>query len=78
MVPLGPECGLMQFVGDSAPLTEWDAAAAIGRFSPAQLEAFVRSAAGSLTACFVLGCRDRHRDNFMLRGGVCLWQLDFK
>ena len=56
VIPLGPAAGLMHFVGDSIPLTEWDAGAIL-RFSGAQLEAFVRSAAGSLTACFVLGCR---------------------
>ncbi len=75
--PLGAAVGVMEFVSDSVPLTDWDATAIL-RFSTQQLDTFLGSAAGSFTACFVLGCRDRHRDNLMVRGGETLWQLDFK
>jgi phosphatidylinositol kinase/protein kinase (PI-3 family) len=72
--PLSKEFGLMEFVGSSVPLNEW-ACSKIAKFDPHQLKEFIRHAAGSYTAVFVLGIRDRHKDNLMIQNDLLLWQV---
>lgn len=79
--PLTREVGLMSFVGDSIPLREWDPEALL-KASPESLLEFIGTAAGSWVSCYILGIRDRHRDNIMIQQvsecQFALWQLDFK
>lgn len=79
--PLSASVGLMEFVADSVSMREWLAtgSAPIADMTAQQRCAFMSSAAGSFVACWVLGIRDRHRDNVMIQRESCvLWQLDFK
>ncbi len=71
VVPLTPDLGLMEFVGDSEPLTSWNIKEAIIKFSSQTLNEFLDSAAGSFVACFVLGIRDRHRDKSEKKKKFC-------
>ncbi|KAH8092343.1 phosphatidylinositol kinase [Aureococcus anophagefferens] len=56
------------------PLT---AVCASDRFSDAQLERLVASAAGSYVGAHVLGVRDRHSDNILLADDGTLFHIDF-
>ncbi|KAH8050811.1 phosphatidylinositol kinase [Aureococcus anophagefferens] len=53
------------------------AVCASDRFSDAQLERLVASAAGSYVGAHVLGVRDRHSDNILLADDGTLFHIDF-
>mmetsp|Transcript_21746 Transcript_21746/g.53230 ORF Transcript_21746/g.53230 Transcript_21746/m.53230 type:complete len:1384 (+) Transcript_21746:89-4240(+) len=71
-------CGLMERVENAVDLREWDADNAIQCMSENDLNEFVRSSAGSFVAAYLMGCRDRHKDNFMIKDNRVFLQIDFK
>lgn len=73
----GPKFGLMEFVQPSQPLREWNKNAIL-TFSGHELNEFMRTAVGGYVAGYVLGVRDRHSDNFMIKNNYQFFQLDFK
>ena len=75
---LGENMGIMEFVANSIPLREWSIATKILAMRDDQLDSFIQSAAGAFVACYVLGIRDRHRDNLMIKDDFIFFELDFK
>eukprot|EP00468_Gymnochlora_sp_CCMP2014_P008235 CAMPEP_0167762246 /NCGR_PEP_ID=MMETSP0110_2-20121227/12653_1 /TAXON_ID=629695 /ORGANISM="Gymnochlora sp., Strain CCMP2014" /LENGTH=1626 /DNA_ID=CAMNT_0007649083 /DNA_START=62 /DNA_END=4938 /DNA_ORIENTATION=+ len=76
-VPIIESVGVMEFIQGATTLREWDEK--ILRTLPEEKQRqFVVSAAGSYVACYVLGCRDRHEENFMVKDDCTLLQIDFK
>jgi hypothetical protein len=75
--PLSVSCGMMEFVSESTSLRDWgDISDNIAKMTPVQLDEFIASAAGSFVSCYVLGIRDRHRDNIMVQTTTMkLWQV---
>ncbi len=67
----------MEFIGNSCELQVWDLDKILD-LTPEDLLEFVRSAAGSYVACYIMGCRDRHKSNFLIKDGHTFLQIDFK
>jgi len=85
VLPAGPKFGFVEYIENSLPATEFDWME-LYDCNEAQLQVFLRTAAGSLIAGHVLGIGDRHEDNIMVRKvslpkiGNCIqfFQVDFK
>ena len=46
--------------------------------SDVQRRTLLRSTAGGFVAGYVLGVRDRHRDNMMIKDGAIFFHIDFE
>ncbi len=77
IVCMSDKSGVMEFIDNSEELQEWNIKT-ISTMDDDSLDEFVRSAAGSYVACYVLGCRDRHKSNFMIKNDRVFLQIDFK
>lgn len=86
IVPLGPEGGLIEMVQQSATMRELsqecngDRKLRIARLlqnHPQGVNLLAASTAAYLTMCYVLGIRDGHDDNIMLRADGALFRVDF-
>jgi len=75
--PLTKDVGIMEFVKGSVTLEGYDTKILMDLPEKRQLH-FISTMAGSYTACYVMGCRDRHFDNFMVKNGDTFLQIDFK
>jgi len=75
---ISKNAGLMEFVANATESLNWPAEEKINLMDHATLDEFVRSAAGSYVACYILGCRDRHKSNFMIKDDRIFLQIDFK
>jgi len=75
--PMAQSVGVMQFIQGAVTLDEWKASVIQDLPEEDQIN-FICSAAGSYVACYVLGCRDRHFDNFMVKDDSTFLQIDFK
>lgn len=88
VVPTGRNRGMIEFVDNSVPLTKfnWDG---ILQLPQDDFDELIATAAGGYVAaynwilvCFytfryVLGVRDRHRDNMLIKDGKIFFQIDF-
>eukprot|EP00954_Amorphochlora_amoebiformis_P000858 66132-Amorphochlora_amoeboformis.AAC.1 len=69
--------GVMEFIERSEELQNWNGEN-IMAMDEDTLNEFIRSAAGSFVGCYILGCRDRHKSNFMVQDDRVFLQIDFK
>lgn len=76
IIPMGPDIGAVEFVtgSESIQTFDWNSWRDL---STEQRNTFIRSAAGGYVAGWVLGIRDRHQDNMMIRHGHIFYQIDF-
>ncbi|KAH3766591.1 phosphatidylinositol 3-kinase [Pelomyxa schiedti] len=76
VVPTGPNRGLIEFIENSVPVTKfvWEN---ISTLSEQDLDRLIATAAGGYVAVFVLGIRDRHRDNMLIKNNNIFFQIDF-
>jgi len=76
IVPMGPSAGVLEFVKGCVPTGEfkWKT---LTTLTPEEKEKFLCSMAGSYVACWVLGIRDRHQDNMMVKDNHIFFHIDF-
>jgi hypothetical protein len=76
IIPMGPDIGAVEFVtgSESIQTFDWNSWRTL---TQEQRLLFIRSAAGGYVAGWVLGIRDRHQDNMMVRHGHIFYQIDF-
>ena len=77
VIPGGPNFGFMEFVENSMPIRDFDFAS-IANYSEDEMDVFLTTAAAGYIGGFLLGIRDRHEDNLMIKDGHKFFQLDFK
>jgi len=65
---------VLEFVENCFPLSDMKK---IRPLVPGKLEKIVASGAGSYIAAYVIGIRDRHADNIMIRNDGVLFHIDF-
>mmetsp|Transcript_3784 Transcript_3784/g.4667 ORF Transcript_3784/g.4667 Transcript_3784/m.4667 type:complete len:259 (+) Transcript_3784:1335-2111(+) len=73
-VATGRRKGVLEFVENCFPLSDMKK---IRPLVPGKLEKIVASGAGSYIAAYVIGIRDRHADNIMIRNDGVLFHIDF-
>mmetsp|Transcript_20526 Transcript_20526/g.30719 ORF Transcript_20526/g.30719 Transcript_20526/m.30719 type:complete len:1305 (+) Transcript_20526:131-4045(+) len=78
IVATGQCAGIMEFIENAVELQDWDTENKILAMTYETLTEFIRSAAGSFVACYIMGCRDRHKSNFMIKEDREFIQIDFK
>lgn len=76
IIPMGADIGAVEFVtgSESIQTFDWNS---WRNLTAEQRSIFIRSAAGGYVAGWVLGIRDRHQDNMMIRHGHIFYQIDF-
>ncbi|KAA8495605.1 Phosphatidylinositol 3-kinase 1 [Porphyridium purpureum] len=80
VMPTGHKQGLMEVLTEVRPLNHYDWGTWVaerGSKSAEIRDMMLRSAAGSFVAAYVLGARDRHWDNIMVKNGSMLLHIDF-
>jgi len=75
VIPMGENFGAIEFIPKCKPLRNVSEYAE--QFDLAAIQHLVASAAGSYIASFVLGVRDRHYDNVLIRSDGTLFHIDF-
>jgi len=79
VIPKGSDFALLEFVSDSCSMRDYDLNyLESDDFNQDQEEAFLTTAAGGFVGAFLLGIRDRHKDNLMIKDDYIFFQLDFK
>jgi len=73
----GNNFGLMEFVEGSCSLRDFDLAS-LSKLADDEMDEFLATAAGGYIGGFMLGIRDRHEDNLMVKDGKSFYHLDFK
>jgi len=71
----GVNIGVIEFVENCYPLSQLKKR--LGPVSSEKIERLVASGAGSYIASYILGIRDRHADNIMLREDGTMFHIDF-
>eukprot|EP01105_Mastigella_eilhardi_P017748 TRINITY_DN4095_c0_g1_i2.p1 TRINITY_DN4095_c0_g1~~TRINITY_DN4095_c0_g1_i2.p1 ORF type:complete len:501 (-),score=172.73 TRINITY_DN4095_c0_g1_i2:408-1790(-) len=76
VVPISHDRGLIEFVQNSVPLTnfQWDT---LSTLDDNDLDHFIATAAGGYISAYLMGVRDRHRDNMMIKDGRTFFHIDF-
>lgn len=76
IVPMGSKFGVMEFVQNcvSSGKYEWKN---LFEGEGSGTRRFICSMAGSYVACWVLGIRDRHQDNMMIKDDNTFFHIDF-
>lgn len=83
IVPLGPKMGVMEFVSNCLPSGKYswknlnETIASPTQLSRDDKYSFILSMAGSYVACWILGIRDRHQDNMMIKDNKIFFHIDF-
>ncbi len=76
IIPMGFDIGAVEFVQPCESLQTFDWTK-IKSLSPEDKKTLFCSAAGSYVAGWVLGIRDRHQDNMMMRNNCLFFHIDF-
>jgi len=76
IVPMGPSSGVIEFVPGcvSSGAYKWKN---LANLQPQDKIKFLCSMAGSYVACWILGIRDRHQDNMMIKDNLVFFHIDF-
>jgi len=69
-------CGVVEFVKGCVPASEFTWSG-IESLDADKLSTFIRSAAGSFIASWVMGIKDRHEDNMMIKDNHIFFHIDF-
>uniref|UniRef100_A0A7S1TH21 PI3K/PI4K catalytic domain-containing protein n=1 Tax=Compsopogon caeruleus TaxID=31354 RepID=A0A7S1TH21_9RHOD len=79
VIPTAPKAGFMEAVPGLDSLKSYNWTEWRERFgsNPIYVEEMTRSAAGSYIAAYVLGVRDRHWDNILIKGDATMIHIDF-
>jgi len=74
--PVSRDAGFVEFVpSKTAQAYNWEI---LEKLTPEQRNEFICAAAGAFTGAFILGIRDRHRDNMMITdNGPHFFHIDF-
>eukprot|EP01127_Copromyxa_protea_P012211 TRINITY_DN3157_c0_g2_i2.p1 TRINITY_DN3157_c0_g2~~TRINITY_DN3157_c0_g2_i2.p1 ORF type:complete len:1021 (+),score=177.01 TRINITY_DN3157_c0_g2_i2:24-3065(+) len=81
--PMGSKFGVIEFVPDCEPsgVYNWknlnSSVPSETQLSVLDKRAFILSMVGSYIACWVLGIRDRHQDNMMIKDNKLFFHIDF-
>jgi len=73
-VATGINVGAIEYVENCIPLAEIQK---MGSFSSDKIERLISTGAGSYIAAFLLGVRDRHDENIMIRQDGTMFHIDF-
>mmetsp|Transcript_6224 Transcript_6224/g.8677 ORF Transcript_6224/g.8677 Transcript_6224/m.8677 type:complete len:337 (+) Transcript_6224:287-1297(+) len=73
-IATGRRKGISEYVENCFPLSDIKK---IRPLVPGKLEKIVASGAGSFIAAYIIGIRDRHADNIMIRNDGVLFHIDF-
>jgi len=76
ILPMGKDCGVLEFVLNCKPAGKFDWKLLSALPIKGKLN-FFRSMIGSYLACWVLGIRDRHQDNMMIKDNAIFFHIDF-
>eukprot|EP01127_Copromyxa_protea_P012209 TRINITY_DN3157_c0_g1_i3.p1 TRINITY_DN3157_c0_g1~~TRINITY_DN3157_c0_g1_i3.p1 ORF type:complete len:654 (+),score=84.54 TRINITY_DN3157_c0_g1_i3:466-2427(+) len=81
IVPMGSKMGVLEFVSGCVPSGQYNWKK-LNSSTPESLSAsdkytFILSMAGSYIGCWVLGIRDRHQDNMMIKDDKIFFHIDF-
>jgi hypothetical protein len=76
IIPMGPDVGCVELVENAEAMQtfDWNSWRTL---TSEQKRIFLCSAAGGYVAGWVLGIRDRHQDNMLVRNGHIFFQIDF-
>eukprot|EP01125_Pyxidicula_operculata_P017232 TRINITY_DN6027_c1_g2_i4.p1 TRINITY_DN6027_c1_g2~~TRINITY_DN6027_c1_g2_i4.p1 ORF type:complete len:732 (-),score=189.39 TRINITY_DN6027_c1_g2_i4:501-2696(-) len=84
VIPMGSNHGILEFVRGCTSSGEFswktlksDPAKGVIGLTPEEKITFLTSMAGSYLACWVLGIRDRHQDNMLIKDGKIFFHIDF-
>eukprot|EP01130_Rhizamoeba_saxonica_P013820 TRINITY_DN5939_c0_g1_i1.p1 TRINITY_DN5939_c0_g1~~TRINITY_DN5939_c0_g1_i1.p1 ORF type:complete len:557 (-),score=95.41 TRINITY_DN5939_c0_g1_i1:39-1646(-) len=77
VVPGGLNFGLMEFVSNSKSVRDFNFND-MDDYDEYERDTFLSTAAGGFIGAFLLGIRDRHKDNLMIKDNHQFFQLDFK
>ena len=75
VIPMGTDFGAIEFIKGVKALR--NASDYFGKFNTSNIKNLVASAAGSYIASFILGVRDRHYDNVLIKDDGTLFHIDF-
>uniref|UniRef100_A0A6B2LBZ0 PI3K/PI4K catalytic domain-containing protein n=1 Tax=Arcella intermedia TaxID=1963864 RepID=A0A6B2LBZ0_9EUKA len=76
ILPLGEDSGILEFVHGCQAAGEWQWKILLELPDRDKVN-FFKSMAGSYLACWVLGIRDRHQDNMMIKDNKIFFHIDF-
>jgi len=77
-VPMGPDFGCIEFIPNCIELNKINSIKNLYESDFSMLNSLIATAAGSYIASFVLGIRDRHSDNILIRtDNGSLFHIDF-
>lgn len=79
VVPTGVKQGCVQFVSDSISVEryDWQKKVLFHSFNKDEINRLICTAAGGFIGSFILGIRDRHRDNMMIKEDGTFFHIDF-
>jgi len=79
VLPTGKEQGLMEVLTNIEPLNHYSWKDWVRKYGKSKeiCDLMLRSAAGSYIAAYVVGARDRHWDNVVIKDSSMLVQIDF-
>jgi len=77
ILPMGVNCGVVEFVKGCTSASDFDWSEIENVATSEQIKILVRSAAGAFIASWVLGIRDRHKDNMMIKDNHIFFHIDF-
>uniref|UniRef100_A0A6B2L185 PI3K/PI4K catalytic domain-containing protein n=1 Tax=Arcella intermedia TaxID=1963864 RepID=A0A6B2L185_9EUKA len=76
VVPGSTNFGFIEFLDNSVTLRDYNLTK-IPKFSNTQMDRFLSTTSAAFIGGFILGIRDRHEDNFLIRNDTDFLQLDF-
>jgi len=77
IMPLSSDLGIVEFVPNCEPTTNFDWKQ-LNNMSDTDRRQFILSAAGAYVTSWVLGIRDRHQDNMLIKDGTIFFNIDFE
>jgi len=75
-IPLYSKFGVIEYVENSVPVSDFDWEN-IKSLNNEEKEIFIRTLAGSALASYILGIRDRHEDNMLIKDNHIFFHIDF-
>jgi len=77
VIPGGDKYGLIEFVENSRSMRDFNLDL-LDNFSDDEEDEFISTSSAGYVGAYLLGIRDRHKDNLMIKDDYKFFQLDFK